>query len=323
MKTYTVYIDESGTPELTDHKSSHILLCGVLLDSSVEDHFLFLIQRIKSKYGLDHGTHIHAVDVFEKKSKPSYLGLTKRRKKNDLRKLFREEMWELIREFNIKYHVVSIPKDLVKKSLRLHKLSDKGENWIGNWNYYARIDRQLPVDIGANVIYRWAFSQIGKDDKLKIVFESRSGDAFSLRNFGYVTGNNIFSSKHMAAFGIHAKKSVTSITFATKGVQAVGLELADFIAYTCNVYFLQIQKRKPVATDLKQSLLFRGFHKTMNRKHYKELQDGIITKYIPGFKSRTKRISKHYAILAQNARRSTGKLRGSLSPANAGAQVSS
>ncbi len=294
VKKYSIYIDESGIPELTDDSSSHVILCGVLIDSAVEEHFLFLINRIKSKYNLDQEKHIHTVDIFEKKFKDSYLGLTTQRRKNDLRKSFQEEMWLLIKEFNIDYYAVCVSKDLVKKSLKVHKQKDFGTSWIDSSNFYARVDRQLPMDVGINAIYKWAVRQIGPDSRLKVIFEARSGDMFTLRNYEYVTEKSVFTNPQMILFSECLKERVVSISFANKGVRAVGLEIADFIAYTCNIYFLKMKKRIVVDAALKKGLIYKGIHKTLNKRHYVELSASQTIKFIPGLNSRTKRISKYY-----------------------------
>lgn len=172
------------------------------------------------------------------------------------------------------------------------------------------MDRQLPLDVGINAIYHWAIRKT-KGLKLKIVFESRSGDFFTIRNHNYVTDYLVFKNKHMIAFANAFKKLVVLVGFASKGVGSVALELADVVAYTCNIYFLQSKKRtNSISSELKKAIFFKGMHKTLGTRHYKELNMGTIKKYIPGLISRTRRITEYYQ-----------KLSNSPSPANAGTRL--
>jgi hypothetical protein len=300
----TLYIDESGTPELSS-QDKHVILCGVLIDESQESNFNFLMERVKRKYKLDLFTHIHSIAIFEDSSERSYLGQTKKRKKRDLRRKFQEEVWALIKDYELQYYVVTVRKDMVKKSLGLHKRPDKGSSWIGNkGNLYATLDRQLPMDVATNVIYRWALNKCAPDEKLKVVFEARSGDMFTVRNYVHISsGDTVFKNAHMASFSRAFKERVVSIGFANKHVRSVGLELADIISYTCNICFLQVKKsEKQIPDSLKRSVLFKAIHKTLNRKHYRELTQQVITSHIPGLASRTRRISRHYTSILSESR---------------------
>ena len=58
----------------------------------------------------------------------------------------------------------------------------------------------------------------------------------------------------------------------------------------------------------KNAIRFKGIHKTLNSKHYIELNERSIRKYLPGLSRRTERIAEYYYSH-------------SLSPANAGAQI--
>lgn len=311
---WTLYIDESGVPELSED-GKYVIIGGVLMEDSLESNYQFLIEKLKSRYNLELEKHIHATDIYESKRQPCYLGRTKKRTKRDLRASFQKDIWDLIKDYQINYFVAAVPKDLVKKSLKLNKRNDNGKSWINSSNFYARVDRQLPMDVGVNAIYHWAIKKIKNNDLLKIVFESRSGDMFTVRNFGYITSNGVFKNKHMVAFANRLKEHVVSVAFANKKVKSCGLELSDIISYTCNVYFLQTRKNmKKIDLDLKKAICFKGIHKTLNKKHYKELNKTDVRKYIPGITRRTQRISEKYRKLDIAFRRS-------LSPAMAGAQI--
>lgn len=299
---FCLYIDESGVPELSDD-GKFCVLGGVLMKEEDEKSFLFLIQRIKQKYKLPLDRHIHAVDVFERRGK-SFLGKTTKRRKMDLRKKFQIDIWNVIKDYSISYYAVEVSKDKIKKIAGLGDQKDK-ISWIDTSDFYAMIDRQLPMDIGVNALYDWAIKKIGKNDKLKIIFESRSGDLFTARNFDYIRDKNVFKHKRMQIFSDQFKEKVVSITFANKAVRSVGLELADIISYTCNVYFLG-KRSVAINKDLKNSVSFQGIHKTLNKNHYHELSDSDLKKYFPGLSSRTKRIARYYSS------------RHSLSPAKSG-----
>ncbi len=288
-----LYLDESGTPELSS-QDKYVVVCGVLIDEDDEKSFRFLVERVKRKYGLDLDKHLHAVDIFENTKRRSYLGQTKRRKKKDLRNAFQRDMWDIIKDFDIAYYSVTVSKDAVRRLLGLQRTPDKGRSWIRSDSFYAKMDRQLPLDVGANAIYHWAI-RMAKKSKLKVIFESRPGDFFTVRNHNYVRENLVFKSKHMIAFADTLKKSVVLLGFANKEVKSVALELADIIAYTCNIYFLQSKKRtKNIPSELKKAISFKGMHKTLGVRHYKELNMSIIRKYIPGLANRTRRITEYY-----------------------------
>lgn len=292
---YKLYIDESGVPELSSH-DKHCILGGILLNEQDEKAICFIIQNIKEKFHLELQRHIHAVDIFEDKGKNCYLGKTKKRRKNDLRKRFQKDIWDVLKRYKIKYFAVTVKKDFVRKSLGLTKTHDKGNLWINSANFYARIDRQLPMDVGVNAIYYWALKQIKKDDKLKIVFESRSGDLFSNRNLSHISQKEVFKDKWMRIFSDNIKNKVVSIAFENKDAMATGLELADIVGYTCNIYFLQIKKKgKHISETLRKAVCFDGIHKTLNKKHYTELSQRVVKKYIAGLNPRTKRISEFYS----------------------------
>lgn len=312
-KRYCLYIDESGVPELSAN-SEFCAFTGVLIPEEDEKSFLFLIENIKKKYKLDFNKHIHAVDIFEKPHKKCYLGKTPRRPSKDLRKEFQASVWDLIRKYDLQYYVVVVSKSLVKKVLRLNKKADKGKLWISSSNYYARADRQLPMDVGINALYHWGLKKLGKEDTLKVIFEARSGDQFTIRNYIYVQSENVFKNGLMKNFCSLIKEKIVSISFANKNVRSVGLELSDLICYTCNVYMLQIKKKtNKVDKTLKNAISFVGIHKTLNKKHYIELTERAIRKYTPGLNSRTERIEKKY---------NKDNLHHSLSPAKAEAQIS-
>lgn len=296
MDRYCLFIDESGVPELSD-SSNFCIITGVLIREEDEKIFLFLIERLKKKYRLEFKTHIHAVDIFQHEKDGSFLGKTLRRPMKDLRKSFQNDIWNIIKDYEIRYYTVTIPKDTVRKILGL-----KDQRWIKSSNFYARIDRQLPMDIGVNAIYYWALKQLSKEDKLKVILESRSGDQFTVRNFGYIQDKNVFSeNKWMRSFSEKWRQQVVSLAFANKGVRSAGLELADIISYTSNIYFLQIKKKTTVISkDLISAVCFKAIHKTLNSKHYIELNKKAVKKYLPGFSSRTKRISNYYSSLSES-----------------------
>jgi hypothetical protein len=315
-----LYIDESGVPELSA-SSPFVLLCGVLIDADDEGHFSFLMHRIKNKYNLDLDKHIHAVDIFEKSHATSFLGHTARRKKKDLRADFQREVWELIKDYGVEYYVVNVPKALVRSALSLGRRKDKGDKWLNSDDFYANIDRHLPMDIATNLLYRWALKK-AHADKIKIVFESRStSDLFTVRNHNHVSAKDVFKDSHMIAFGTALKKRVVSVAFANKEVNSAALELADIISYTCNIYFLQIKKKIGVSRmftpSLRDSVCFRGIHRTLNKTHYIEMKQTSVRKYIAGRNRRTQRIASYY----RHQETLKQKLSRSLSPANAGAQL--
>lgn len=307
-QNYSLYIDESGVPELSA-LTDFCIVTGVLIKDDDEKSFLFLIERIKRKYNLDLNKHIHSVDIFQKKNDKYYLGKTLRRPTKDLRQKFQVDIWDVIKDYSLEHYTITVPKKYVIKTLGLNKLPDKGTRWINSSNYYARVDRQLPMDIGVNALYHWALKKIGEDGKLKIMLEGRSGDQFSIKNFGYIQDKNVFSNKWMSSFSRQFKEAVVSITFANKSIKAVGLELSDIISFTCNAYFLQFKKNITLLDhSFKKALFYKGIHKTLNSKHYTELNERAVKKYLPGLSSRTKRIAKNYS-------------RHPLSPANTGAQI--
>ena len=307
MARYKLFIDESGVPELSAH-SDFCILTGVLIEDSKEKGLEFIMNRIKKEYKLDLNKHIHAVEIFERKNSKCYLGKTLRRPTKDLRMGFQKETWDFIKYYGIKHYTVTVSKKLCKKALNLTKYHDGGELWISSSNFYARVDRQLPMDIGVNTIYDWALKQIKDTDDLEVVFESRSGDQFTVRNYGYVQDKDVFKGKRMRLFCQKLKDRAVCLAFANKGVGLCGLELADLISYTSNK-----KKINNVDSLLKKSVCFNGIHKTLNNKHYIELNERATKKYFPGISSRTKRIAKWYT--------KKKKLANSLSPAIAGAQL--
>lgn len=120
-----LYIDESGTPELSS-QDKYAIVCGVLIDEDDEKSIHFLVDRVKKKYGLDLDKHLHAVDIFENQQRKSYLGKTKRRKKRDLRNNFQTDVWDVIKDFNIDYYSVMVSKDAIRTALGLNRKSDRG-----------------------------------------------------------------------------------------------------------------------------------------------------------------------------------------------------
>jgi hypothetical protein len=303
-----LYIDESGVPEMSslDH---FCILTGVLIDEENESNFLFLMNRIKEKYRLSLTKNLHAVDIFENNQKDSYLGITRRRSRKDLRNNFQIEVWDLIKDYRVNYKAVCVPKDFIKRHLFKGRI-DKGKSWLIKRGYHSRIDNQLPMDVGVNALYHWAIKKLKTGEKLKIVFESRNGDVFTVRNHNLVSDPNIFRDRHMVAFAKEMKKHVVSVAFANKEVVSAGLELCDIIGYTCNIYCMRCKKSVLVEERLKKCIVFKGIHKTLNSTHFQELSLAISKKYITGLVGRTKRIANHYF-----------KIRNSLSPAKAGAQL--
>ena len=311
-----LFIDESGVPELSSDNTNFVILSGILMAEDDEKAFSFIINQLKKKYSLELKTHIHAVDIFEGKTERNYLGVTRKRRVKDLRKDFQKDFWDIIKSFEVRYVAVKVDKTLVKKTL-FKKKHKGGEFWFRKkaegGDIYAMIDRHLPMDIAVNYLYRWAIEKLNEDDKMKIVFESRSeSDQFTIRNHSIVLNNspkhNPFSQEHVKAFARKLKKIVVSISFANKEVGFAGLEIADMVAYTCNVYFIQTKNRS-ANKGLINSVKFPGIHKTL-KKHYKELNSKNTVKYITGLISRTKRIDKRHF-----------RITNPLSPAKAGAQL--
>ena len=305
-----LYIDESGVPELSS-LDKYCILTGVLIDEENENNYVFLMNRIKEKYNLSLYKNLHTVDLFEKKNAKEFLGITQKRKKIDHRKSFQKDAWSIIKDYRVQYKAVCVPKEHVQRHL-FGKYSDKGESWFktNKKDYYAKADNQLPMDVGINALYHWALRKIGKGEKLKIVFESRGNDNFTIRNHNLVSDVNLFTDVHMIAFARAMKKQVVSVAFANKEVESACLELCDIIGYTANVYYVRCKKNVPVDSDLKKSVLFTGIHKTLSTVHYQELSLRVVRKYILGLRGRTKRIANHYH-----------KISHSLSPANAGSQI--
>jgi len=293
-----LYIDESSTPELSS-QDKYAIVCGVLIEEIDEVGIKFLMNHLKEKYKLSLEKHIHAVEVFEDIKSPSYLGITTKRTISDLRKEFQEDVWAMIKNYNLEYVAINVPKVFVNKSLTLSSRADGGRSWINSKDFHAKVDRQLPMDVAINAIYHWATKKCKTGDgKLKVVFESRSGDLFTVKNHSHISDKEVFKNPHMISFGKHFKESVVSVAFANKEVGATGLEFADIISYTCNSYFLKVKKKTlPIDKALKKAVIFKAIHKTLGSKHYKELSQPQVRKYIPSLLPRIRRIKKHYNTL--------------------------
>lgn len=157
------------------------------------------------------------------------------------------------------------------------------------------------MDVAVNALYYWAIKRIPNGEKLKIVFESRNGDEWTIRNYNLIQSAEAFQkNKWMATFSKKFKEVVVSIGFANKMVQAVGLEIADIISYTCNVNFIQKTSDKK---DLRKIISFRGLNKILNEKHYHVLNGRAIARHIPFLDKRAKRIAGYYNYIERQNQR--------------------
>lgn len=281
MKRYTLYIDESGSGELTDHRHDFLILTGLIVEHDEDMKISAYFNYLKLISGLPHNKPFHSYDIFEDNKSPLYLTDVKSTKLAD-------SIRELIKVVPIKINIEYLNKNDLRKFLGMNSES----------NHYFKMNMKenisLPYEILASKIFFW-FADFLKGKKAigAIVLESRSElDHPLLKTYLRSKSSAQYSSANLKKKTETMKKYVTSIRFEGKGGLWPILELADLVSY------LAYQNKNNSMAKLKGrgvSKIWTGIKNQLDDKKIKETNKNGYKAHIP--KNRVRKISNYIKLL--------------------------
>jgi hypothetical protein len=242
---HKLYIDESGSPELSHHDKNYTL-CGVIVRPYQADSLKTKADQIKFKYWNDTDIVFHSVEIGLMQNDFTIL------KNPDIKKNFHKDLIHFLNDGMYKVIVVSVDKEkATKQGLDSKNIQDMAfDKMIGSFLAFLTKNKQ----------------------KGQIHMETSGGRDVNLhRRF-------IFHSSHgypdLSLTHSDVKTILTSVSFVSKNNHDIETQLADIFAYPATRYFLHIEEKKPlvvgsyeekVTNILKQKLIDVGGEKSLIR----------------------------------------------------------
>lgn len=215
LSRYSLFIDESGLADLTDHKYTHFLLTSIAIPNSELDEVSGYFTFIKRKYNLSTDVPFHTYELLEgsKKMNPSKA------------QQFVDSMCEFIELTPLKVWAVHTNKKFFRKEFRITSSDLKGSQKAKEKRgviYYLSALKQLEL-----------FTEF-LEDKEKLGFihvDSRTyQDMELLKSFWAIKQEKRKGGKNNPYFQ-PSRKRLVSLTFAEKRALSSGVEIADFISF--------------------------------------------------------------------------------------------
>lgn len=218
MHRYTLYIDESGVPNLAE-ESRYFILSGLIVEEKVDQEISAYFNYIKRRYSIDKDKNFHAVDFFEDKTCDIYLSNSNANK-------FCISLCEFMETAPFSTFIWAVDKKEVSK---LVKLPNKYK-FVGNPH---KEDKDFPYELLARKLFL-PFAHFLKKKKAigAIVAESRrSSDRTLLKTYLDCQEKGHFKSKKYQKYADEFRDRVVSLRFENKNSMRGGLELADIYSY--------------------------------------------------------------------------------------------
>lgn len=226
MKSYYLYVDESGIANLLDLSYEHFLLTGVLVSEEEAENMNGYFNIMKRKYGLNLEFPFHSFDLFEDKDSNIYLP-------DASAKVFLQSIVEFIKVFPLQVKVFHAQK---KNFRKLGGLKD-AEDYRGSKENKTK--KEIIYTLAATELFYWFTKFLGETDFVernnasgRIVVDSRKGmDKYLLQAYNNCKEKQQRRNAEERTMAELAKKRLHSITFSDKSTLTGGLEIVDLISY--------------------------------------------------------------------------------------------
>lgn len=219
MEHFKLYVDENGVSDL-NHWDPNFTLCGIIVKKHQAEELRIKADQIKFKYWNRTDIVFHSKDIATKTGDFSILG------DPTTEKNFHRDLMAFL---NLPYQciVVSVDKTKARSS---------------GWNSAMILDRANEKMIEFFLRF---LTKNGASNKGQIVLESSSAqDIAFYKQYAY------FFSHGLAPVSLTAddvKKTLTSLSFVSKGNHDIEAQLADLLAYPATQKYLHLEGKRAIA----------------------------------------------------------------------------
>ena len=259
-ETISLFIDESGKPDLTDAKYRHFILTGISISSSEFEIVSGYFSFIKKKYGLPEEFPFHTYNLLEDPSSPTKLSESQT-------VTFVKTMREFIETIPLGITIVSTDKMEFIRRYHLSTTMLKGppENKERNRIIYK---------LSSLVMFEKFANLLESKDKLGTIHtDSRKYlDTEPLKSFLDIK-EPILKGNKTNPVAVAAGR-LCSIEFADKSALSAGLELADFVSF---VAFARLQRK---LRRFRLERVWRLIQTKLEGKDFIDLKEEMVKRYI-------------------------------------------
>jgi hypothetical protein len=279
MKRYSLYIDESGSGNLTDYSYNNLLLTGIIIEEIHDIEISAYFNYIKKIYKLSEYIPFHSYDLFENSKSKSYLPLNKAVK-------LINSLTEFIKIIPVKASIYNIDKTKLRFFFGM-----KGKNDYFSGSEESERWKEIPYEILSSKMFFWFADNLTANSEHRgaIVAESRKeADHALLRSYLRCKTPSQHNSQNMRSASEKMQKRISSIRFEGKIGFWPGLEIADLFSYTA--YQVVNKKiRSKHFRDRKFTNLWHAIEKKIYNKKINVATNHTFKTYIPS--SRVNKIS--------------------------------
>jgi hypothetical protein len=218
-KRCKLYLDETGSPDLSHHDPNYTL-CGIIVSDDHAVKIKTYANQIKFKYWNDTTVVFHSVDIGKAQNKFSIL------KDKVIAEDFHNDLTSFINTGHYKAIVVSVDK-------RAAQL----KGWSSADIMTAAFDKMLEL-------YAQYLSHLGMDGQ--IIMESSSHDIEFHRRYAHFISNGIPS---LSLNHYDVKLILTAVSFVSKKNQDIETQIADLLAYPAICKMLHDEGIKKIACN--------------------------------------------------------------------------
>ena len=266
-KSYTLYIDESGSSNII-HSDKYFVMGGIIVEDSVDSDTSAYLRYMKRRHDISEDACLHAVDLFELTDKPEFLSEAKCKE-------FTESVAEYIENAPFTIKVYAVEKEVLLKKLK----APKGYRFMGSKAH--KKDKEICYEVLTRKII-FDFVRILKKENAtgSIVAESRrNSDQILLGTYLECQEPNIFEGrKALQALSIEAKDRIHSLCFSNKNSLKGGLEIVDIVSYCA---FNELTKGFKGKNKKSVLIMWSRIKKKMNIKNVHQLTTQEISILIP------------------------------------------
>lgn len=225
MSEHILYFDESGTANLAQYRDKYFIIATLSVEANADYELSGYLKHLKRRYGFQETETLHAFELFEDESSPSYF------KDHALCKRFTESIAEFIDNASFEIGAYVIDKDMLRKIIG----TPDGYKFKGGRKHAE--DKDFPYEIlTKKIVFDYANYLKKTKGMGLIVAESRgNADSVVIKSFNEAQNNAEDDNPRIKTKKQYIRDRIHSICFANKKSVRSGLELVDIISYCINL----------------------------------------------------------------------------------------
>ncbi len=264
IRTYKLFIDESGTADIQDKNSKLYIVAGCSIEEQKRERIKIKADQIKFKYWGDTNVVFHSREIGRKENHFSIL------KDKKIYTDFLKDLENFLSEADFKMLFVVVDKEEAIKYVWDERYT---------WNRL-----KIYKETSNHIIKNFLLILLTGDSRGKIIVESATAekDFYFHKAVGHLTADGI--KELNVGFG-KVQDTLTSISFVSKKNHDIEEQIADLFAYGAKCKYLAKQKKKfrrgeyeSLMMDLCNKKLFKipknaGIRKM---KYFKEVEPFLV-----------------------------------------------